>query len=97
LRQISFKAAPERCAGCHEDIHAGQFQRGEGVVECGTCHDTSRWAAAKFDHDAGTTFSLAGAHENVPCRLCHNDKREINGRSVVTYHGTPRECAACHR
>ena len=96
-RAIPFKSAPEKCVGCHEDIHAGQFQKGSELVDCGACHDTVHWAAALFDHEKGSTFSLAGAHEKVPCRLCHNEHREINGRSVVTYRGTPRECATCHR
>ena len=39
-REIPFKAAPEKCVGCHEDIHNGQFQRIGEPVECGTCHDT---------------------------------------------------------
>lgn len=96
-RQIPFKPAPERCVGCHEDIHAGQFQRGTEPVDCGTCHDTSHWSAGKFNHDSGATFSLAGAHERAPCQRCHTERREINGRSVVMYRGTPRQCAACHR
>jgi hypothetical protein len=96
-RQIAFKPAPEKCVGCHEDIHAGQFQKGSEVVDCATCHDTVHWAAALFDHDKASTFSLAGAHEDVPCRLCHNEHRDINGRNVVIYRGTPRECASCHR
>ena len=97
-REIPFKAAPEKCVGCHEDIHNGQFQRIGEPVECGTCHDTgAHWSAGKFDHDSGTSFSLAGAHEQVPCQRCHTERKEINGRTVVTYHGTPRECSACHR
>lgn len=97
FRQIAFKPAPEKCVGCHEDIHAGQFQKGSALVDCAACHDTVHWAAALFDHNKASSFSLAGAHENVPCRLCHNEHRAINGRSVVTYRGTPRECASCHR
>lgn len=97
LRQIPFKSAPERCSGCHEDIHAGQFQRGSEPVDCATCHDAGHWSAGVFNHETGSTFSLAGAHADVPCRLCHNDHRLMNGRSVLTYRGTPRQCAACHR
>jgi predicted CXXCH cytochrome family protein len=95
-RTIPFQPAPERCVGCHEDIHAGQFQKGSEPVDCALCHDAVRWTAGLFNHESASTFSLAGAHDKVPCKLCHTDHKEINGRSVVIYRGTPRECAACH-
>ncbi|MFN7996251.1 MAG: cytochrome c3 family protein [Bryobacteraceae bacterium] len=96
-RDLPFKGAPERCEGCHEDIHGGQFQRGGAPIECGVCHNVNQWTAGRFDHESNTAFSLKGAHEKVPCRLCHSSRQEISGRMVVTYKGTPRECAACHR
>jgi predicted CXXCH cytochrome family protein len=96
LRRVAFLGAPEKCAGCHEDIHAGQFQRGNIVADCSTCHGSAHWAATVFDHSR-TAFSLLGAHERTPCRLCHTQTREINGRVVVTYRGTPKECVDCHK
>jgi predicted CXXCH cytochrome family protein len=96
-RELPFKTAPQKCEGCHEDIHGGQFQRGAEPANCADCHAVTRWAASKFDHNSATTFSLSGAHDKVPCNLCHTARRQIGGRSVVVYKGTPRECAACHR
>lgn len=96
-REVHFKTAPDRCEGCHEDIHAGQFRHGSDSTDCAACHVTARWQATQFDHNSSTTFSLKGAHEKVPCRLCHTERREINGRSVEIFNGTPRQCAACHR
>ncbi len=96
-RAIPFKSAPERCAGCHEDIHAGQFDRPSGPAECSACHVQTRWIAARFDHDHNTSFSLSGAHANVPCRLCHLSREGTAGRKVVVYKDTPRECQSCHR
>jgi len=95
-RSVPFKASPEKCEGCHEDIHGGQFQK-TGTVDCANCHTTTRWAATEFDHETRTTFSLQGEHQNVPCRLCHNERQEVNGRMVIKYKGTPRECRDCHR
>ena len=92
---VPFKTS-DKCEGCHEDIHGGQFQR-LGIVDCAGCHTTSRWPVTGFDHETRTTFSLQGAHQNVPCRLCHNDRREINGRIVIVYKDAPRECNQCHR
>jgi hypothetical protein len=96
-RQLPFHGAPDRCAGCHEDIHAGQFERDGRPADCALCHTQTHWAATVFDHDKATRFPLSGAHAKVPCRLCHVQRREVNGRSVVLYKATPRECAACHR
>ncbi len=93
--EMLFKAAPERCEGCHEDIHGGQFRRGETAADCADCHGVSQWMATRFDHDK-TAFSLRGAHEQVPCRLCHTDRKPAGARSVVIYKGTPKECRACH-
>ena len=96
-RQIPFQTAPEKCASCHEDIHAGQFDRGGEAVDCGSCHGTTRWMASKFDHEKGSTFSLSGAHADVPCRLCHLTRKDVGGRKVIIYKGTRRECKSCHQ
>ncbi len=96
LREIPFKTAPEQCAGCHEDIHAGQFDSPSAPAECSSCHGTVRWVASKFDHEK-TKFSLTGAHANVPCHLCHQSRNEIAGRQAVIYKGTPRDCKSCHQ
>ncbi len=96
-RQIPFKDSSRQCSGCHEDIHGGQFKSDDGTVDCGRCHNTSRWPAADFDHETKTTFSLRGAHENVPCRMCHKVEQKPDGRTVATYKPTPRDCAVCHR
>lgn len=96
-RQLHFQGAPGQCVGCHEDVHAGQFQRGGKPADCSTCHSTTRWVASLFDHNKGTNFALTGAHEKVPCKLCHFQRRPINGRSVVIFIGTPSRCQDCHR
>ena len=96
-RTVPFKGAPETCVGCHEDIHAGQFERVGQPADCARCHNSSHWAASQFDHNKGTDFALTGAHDRVPCKQCHNQHREFNGRSIVVYKGTPRACTACHR
>jgi hypothetical protein len=95
-RQIPFKAASRKCSGCHEDIHAGQFGSGD-AVDCARCHTANHWPASVFDHEKGSTFSLRGAHQDVPCRLCHKAQKSATGRTIATYKGTPRECAACHK
>ena len=95
-RQIPFKVS-RQCAGCHEDIHGGQFRGSGDNVDCGRCHTTSRWLATAFDHETGSNFSLRGAHKDVPCKLCHKGQQNVAGRTITVYKGTPRECASCHR
>jgi predicted CXXCH cytochrome family protein len=96
-RRIPFKAS-RQCAGCHEDIHGGQFRTAAGdIADCARCHTTSRWLATGFDHETGSTFSLRGAHKDVPCRMCHKMQQSTAGRTIAVYKGTPRECASCHK
>jgi hypothetical protein len=95
LRRVMFREAPLACAGCHEDIHAGQFKVGARQPECTACHNNITWRAANFDHGK-TAFALLGAHAQVPCRDCHKHKQEVNGRLMVLYKPTPKECAGCH-
>ena len=94
-RKVVFQNAPLACVGCHEDVHAGQFASQSSNQGCETCHDTIKWKTGKFDHQR-TSFSLTGAHERVPCKDCHNTKKEVNGRVVVFYKPTPKDCVSCH-
>jgi len=93
--KLVFQGAPLECVGCHEDVHAGQFAAISESQGCESCHDNLKWKPGKFDHRQ-TSFSLAGAHEEVPCKDCHTTKREVNGRMVVFYKPTPKDCASCH-
>ena len=52
---------------------------------CDSCHSTSGWRPARFDH---TTFALTGAHATASCARCHPNNR---------YTGTPRDCFSCHQ
>ena len=56
-------------------------------MTCETCHTTTEWTGAKFDHNL-SRFALTGAHVNTACGSCH-----INGQ----FTGTPTECVDCHR
>ena len=85
-----FTATPSACASCHSKqfeaartpnhVSAG-FSR-----ECTTCHNTSSWQGAAFDH-ARTRFPLSGAHSTVMCASCHANDR---------FAGTPQTCVSCH-
>jgi hypothetical protein len=96
IDDVTFQGAPTFCAGCHEDVHGRQFDAVDGVSACDACHTSTDWKKTLFDHNRDSSFLLTGAHEDVPCRLCHTDQRQIAGRAVVTYRGTSSKCEACH-
>ncbi len=79
-----FKGTPSNCFACHQkdDEHNGKFGQ-----DCATCHNTSDWEEATFDHNR-SIFKLDGAHVTVACEKCHTD---------AVFKGTPIACFACHQ
>ena len=96
LKNVDYREAPKSCTGCHKDVHVGQFATRKDAADCSGCHDSARWKPSKFDHDKRTPFSLEGAHRNVACDDCHKVTRQVDGKAVLFYKPTPRECKACH-
>ncbi len=93
---VDFQDTPQQCSGCHEDSHDGQFDEGERSYPCSTCRTTDDWTPTEFDHNSYSNFSLEGAHEEVACKQCHSEQRDVGGPAVTIYRGTPRACEACH-
>jgi Cytochrome c7 and related cytochrome c len=96
LTEASFKSTSTTCSSCHKDPHAGQFVKAGKPQECSSCHNSEKWQPSIFNHETQTDFSLKGAHINVACKDCHTGVRNIDGRRVVFYKPTPRQCAGCH-
>jgi len=94
--EIQFKGTPKECEACHMDIHGAQFAGKDGVTKCADCHTDQRWVPSTFDHDKRTQFPLTGGHENVPCAMCHSLQKEVQGKPVLFYKPTPKDCASCH-
>lgn len=95
LINANFKTAPTKCEACHADIHGTQFAKA-GVTSCALCHDSTRWKPSLFDHDKETAFALQGAHRDVRCEACHKLIQPVNGKAVLFYRPTPKDCSACH-
>ncbi|MBZ5526203.1 MAG: hypothetical protein LAP21_28630 [Acidobacteriia bacterium] len=86
-----FTGARSNCVSCHladfnatrnpNHVTAGFSQ------ECSTCHSTTSWLDATFNHNTMTRFALTGAHASVQCAQCH-----VGGK----FAGTPTQCVACH-
>ena len=96
LKSVVFRSAATQCSGCHEDNHGGQFTTVLAAADCGQCHSPLQWTPASFTHDRQTGFSLTGAHRETTCRACHGSVRRVNGKNVVVYKPTPKECGGCH-
>ncbi len=95
LVNVDFKAAPNQCEDCHEDIHGKQFAKA-GITRCAECHNSMKWKPSLFDHEKRTEFPLRGAHQNVRCAECHKLTRVVETKTVLFYKPTPKDCAACH-
>src|SRR5437868_3642255 len=96
LMNVDFKVAPNKCEECHEDIHGAQFAGTAHITPCADCHNSTKWKPSLFNHETRTGFSLKGAHQNVRCEACHKASKMMEGKSVLFYKPTPKECAACH-
>jgi hypothetical protein len=55
------------------------------AATCASCHTTSSWLGAVFNHNA-TAFPLTGAHTTVACNLCH-----------LSATPPPLDCYSCHK
>lgn len=86
------------CAGCHRDVHAGQFvpqDSGTTSANCGRCHTPQGWRALKFDHKTDARFALDGAHAALACSQCHRAE-SADSLAVVRFRPLAHECRDCH-
>ncbi len=75
------------CIRCHTDHDAAFMQKHQQEYgsNCLQCHD----GADRMDHfDHALVFVLDGKHTDLACERCHAEQK---------FHGTPAECAACHK
>jgi nitrate/TMAO reductase-like tetraheme cytochrome c subunit len=85
-----FTGKSKVCSSCHApDAAKATAPKHDGFpTACESCHTTSGWPGAKFDHDQMTKFALTGGHKAATCAQCHGDK---------VYKGKPTTCVSCHQ
>lgn len=83
------------CGSCHENPHGALASTG-ARVNCESCHTPNGWTPSLFTRARHVSFALTGAHQEVPCRMCHETTRQVAGRQVMLFRPTPRDCAGCH-
>ena len=77
------REAPSDCVACHKDDTPHEETMGD---DCASCHESTEWANAKFDHDT-TDYPLLGKHQETACLDCHED---------ATFLDAPTTCFGCH-
>jgi hypothetical protein len=87
-----YVGTPAACIGCHQNdfnktTNPNHASAGFPTT-CQTCHTTTTWDGATFNHTTMTTFPLTGAHASANCQQCHS-----NG----VYKGLPTACVSCHQ
>ena len=87
-----FKGKPMDCVSCHQTQYnqtASPKHSAAGFnTVCQSCHNTTQWKGAQFDHNTQTTFALSGAHRTATCAACHSDN---------VFKGKPTTCLSCHQ
>jgi hypothetical protein len=86
-----FSGTATTCVGCHQQDYtattAPSHSAAHFPTDCSTCHSTTAWTGAFFDHSQ-TQFPLTGAHKTLACDQCH-------GSGV--YQGLTTACSGCHQ
>jgi len=79
-----------RCVGCHQQALAAVTQPSHAAFseDCSSCHGTSAWDGAAFEHTS--SFPLTGAHQATDCSACHTG-------TPAVFAGTASACVDCHR
>ena len=91
------KKTLQSCAGCHEDVHDGQFAEDGNKDNCASCHETTSFADLTFDHDTDSRFPLTGKHATTRVRGLPPTERAGPGQTLVRYKPLETACAELPR
>jgi len=87
-----FAGTSASCYACHTTDFTGTSNPPHVQLglphDCGTCHSTSNWLNASFNHTLYANYPLTGMHATVPCAQCHTNNNYVS---------TPTACYACHK
>ena len=90
---VRYRDTHSTCISCHEpdNPHGDQFD----TQTCNSCHGTSSFYIAAFDHD-DTAFPLTGEHVEVPCSACHLNEAPLNETPFIRFKPLGTACQDCH-
>ena len=69
------------CEKCHADPHGGQFASRGDQGDCQTCHTTTSFAGATFNH---TWFPITSGNHKLTCATCHTNSSNYTVFSCMT-------------
>src|SRR5262249_48513660 len=65
-----FKGLSQTCASCHAEPPAPQVHKYRYGANCTSCHTTTAWTGAKFEH---SIFPVTHHSRKDACASCHTD------------------------
>ncbi len=88
----NYTTLPKDCYSCHTTDFNGTNSPPHVSANlphtCDTCHSTTNWLNASFDHGVYANYPLTGFHATVTCAQCHANNN---------YTATPTACYSCHQ
>ena len=88
----NYTTLPTACIGCHQTDYNTATNPGHAAqpqffpTTCQTCHNTTSWLTATFNHSQYTQFDINHGNANGVCSTCHTNS---NDYSVF-------QCTNCH-
>ena len=87
-----YAGTPATCYACHTNEYVAANNPSHLQLglphDCGTCHSTTNWLNATFNHAVYANYPLTGMHATLTCLQCH-----INNN----YTATSTACYSCHQ
>jgi Zn finger protein HypA/HybF involved in hydrogenase expression len=82
-----YETMPTDCVFCHQAdyVEAPGHLASNFPQTCETCHTTTTWLDATFDHGF---FPLSGGHNGITCVACH---------TTGVFGTIPADCFSCHQ
>jgi len=88
----NYTTLPTNCYGCHATDYANTTNPGHQAQPqffpqtCQSCHNTTAWTNATFNHTQYTQFPTSHGNANGVCATCH-----INSNNYAVF-----QCTGCH-
>jgi hypothetical protein len=89
----NYTTLPTTCIGCHQTDYNNATNPGHAAqpqffpsAQCSTCHNTTAWTGATFNHTQYTQFPINHGNAGGVCSTCHTNS---NDYSVF-------QCTGCH-
>jgi len=88
----NYTTLPTLCIGCHQTDYNNTTNPGHAAqpqffpTTCQTCHSTTNWLNANFNHTQYSPFPTSHGNANNVCATCH-----INSNNYAIF-----QCTGCH-